>query len=347
MKDEMDDEVYILEQAGLVYVSDRDPGISRERRGRGFSYRMPDGALVRDKAMRRRLDALAIPPAHERVWICIRPDGHLQATGYDARGRKQYRYHPDWRALREEKKYDQLVDFAAALPRIRRRARSDAEQFDDLPRAVLGAMTMLLDAAHLRVGNRSYLEENGTYGASTLLKRHVRFGDHLELEFAGKGGRRARRRLQAPRLQRVLERIADLPGRQLFGWREEDGTPRSIGSGQLNAYLAEIAGAPFSAKTFRTWGGTVAAFDVAQRDIRNGETPLIKTMSEAAASELSNTPTICRNSYIHPAVLALSNDAAERRLLMRQAARPAKPINGLRVSESRLTAFLKGARRLS
>ncbi|MGV0820863.1 DNA topoisomerase IB [Martelella sp. AMO21009] len=342
----MNKEVPGLKELGLVYVSDRDPGIRRERRGRGFCYRMPDGGLVRDKDLRRRIEALGIPPAHEKVWICLRADGHLQATGYDARGRKQYRYHPDWRALREEKKYDQLVDFAEALPRIRRRARRDAERLDDRPRAVLGAMTLLLDAAHLRVGNRSYRDENGTFGASTLLKRHLRFGEHLELEFSGKGGRRVRRRLHGPRLQRVFERIADLPGRELFGWREADGTTRVIESGQLNAYLGEISGAGFSAKTFRTWGGTVAAFEAALDELGRNQAPLIRHMAEAAARELSNTPTICRSSYIHPAVLALSNDDSERHLLARQAAQPAEPAGGLRVSESRLTAFLKAARRL-
>lgn len=211
-----------LSQTGLVYVSDSEPGIRRQRAGRSFCYRLPDGALVRDAALKARISALGLPPAYENVWICIQDNGHLQATGYDARGRKQYRYHADWQALKSGDKFGQLIAFGRALPKIRRVMRRDLDGAPGTVDTMLAAITVLLDDAQLRVGNRTYAEENKTYGATTLLKRHVTLADgRIELRFTAKGGKRVRRTLKHPRLQRILEDSADLPGRQLFVWKDE------------------------------------------------------------------------------------------------------------------------------
>jgi DNA topoisomerase-1 len=195
-----------LKATGLVYVSDSEPGIRRQRAGRSFCYRLPDGSLVRDAALKARIAALGLPPAYENVWICLEENGHLQATGYDARGRKQYRYHPDWQALKSGDKFDQLIAFGRALPKLRRAVRRDLDGAPGTVDTMLAAITVLLDEAQLRVGNRAYAVENKTYGATTLLKRHVSLGDgRIELRFAAKGGKRVRRTLRHPRLQRLLE----------------------------------------------------------------------------------------------------------------------------------------------
>ncbi len=332
----------LLLQAGLIYVSDRDPGITRRKRGRGFSYHLPGGKPLTNPADKERVARLAIPPAYRSVWICAVEDGHLQATGYDDRGRKQYRYHERWQALRGEHKFEQLVPFGNALPSLRRRVLADAQTLNDPERATLAALVLLLDAAHLRVGNRQYMAENGTYGATTLLKRHVRFGEGLELQFLAKGGKKVRLHLRAPRLQRVLEGIADLPGRELFVWQDEAGAVHPIDSSQLNRYIAEISDAPASAKTFRTWGGTLAAFSEALARLQAGERPTIKALAEAAANELSNTPAICRKSYIHPRVLEIAAEPSVEETLKRQLETPLPRKDGLRANEQRLLAFLEG-----
>lgn len=331
----------LLRQAGLVYVSDREPGIKRRKRGRGFSYHLPDGAPLSDKGEKARVARLAIPPAYRSVWICTLPDGHLQATGYDDRGRKQYRYHERWQALRDEHKFEQLILFGHALPSLRRRVLTDAQRLDDPERATLAALVLLLDAAHLRVGNRQYMAENGTYGATTLLKRHVRFGEGLELQFLAKGGKKVRRHLRAPRLQRILESIADLPGRELFVWQDDAGAVHPVDSSQLNRYIAEISDAPASAKTFRTWGGTLAAFSAALQLLVKDERPTIKMMAQAAADELSNTPAISRKSYIHPKVLQIVTDPFLGADLKHRAAEALPRKDGLRADEQRLLTFLE------
>lgn len=332
--------IRILRKVGLTYVSDQEPGISREKRGKGFAYRLPDGALLSDKLEITRLKSLGVPPAYERVWICIDPSGHLQATGYDARGRKQYRYHPDWHALRGENKFYQLKTFGEALPAIRRRATSDLSRQVHGADVTLAALVLLLDAAYLRVGNKTYLETNGTYGATTLLKKHVSFGETIELRFTAKGGQRVNRKLKHPRLQRILENIADLPGRQLFVWQDENGVVHPIDSSALNAYISQSAGEGISAKTFRTWGGTLAAFGHASRALGSEERPTIKGMCMAAAEELSNTPAICRKSYVHPAVLDLATEDKAVKRLEKIMGSELKSIAGLRADERRLLEFL-------
>ncbi|MBB3945410.1 DNA topoisomerase-1 [Rhizobium skierniewicense] len=332
--------IRLLKKIGLTYVSDQEPGIARERRGSGFSYRLPSGERLSDKIEINRLKSLGVPPAYEKVWICLDPTGHLQATGYDARGRKQYRYHPEWHAFRGDTKFYQLKTFGEALPSIRRRAASDIAKQETGQNATLAALVLLLDAAHLRVGNKTYLETNGTYGATTLLKKHIKFGETIELRFAAKGGQRVKRKLKHPRLQRILENIADLPGRQLFVWQDDAGAVHPVDSSALNAYISQSAGEGISAKTFRTWGGTLAAFGHAARALEGGDRPTIKSMCVAASEELSNTPTICRKSYVHPAVLDIATDEKAIKRLETVLGSDSKQTSGLRADERKLLAFL-------
>lgn len=307
---------------------------------KGFRYRRPDGSVLKDPKTIARIEALGLPPAYERVWICTKENGHLQATGYDARGRKQYRYHDAWQQMRDREKFDQLPDFGKVLPTIRRAIRRHMDGAAEEPSTMLAALAALLDQAPLRIGNTSYVEENGTYGAATLLKRHLKIHrDCIELDFKGKGGRRIRRRLKNPRLQRVLEQIADLPGRELFVAIGPDGRPQPIDSGRFNRYLAAISAAPVSAKTFRTWAGSVAAFAAARQALDKGVTPTIKQMCEAAAEVLHNTTAVCRKSYIHPAILALSNENAKPSI--RKLRKNAKRTAGLRADEMHLLKFLE------
>ena len=325
----------VITELGLVYVSDTEPGIRRRRKGKGFSYQLPDGTTLADELQRARIQALGLPPAYDNVWICIYENGHLQATGYDARGRKQYRYHKDWQSFRSAGKFHQLVEFGRALPRIRRTVLRHLDTGANDIDGVLAALTTLLDEAHLRVGNQAYVKENGTYGATTLLKRHLKIVDgQIELKFRAKGGKRVQRSLKHPRLQKILEEIADLPGRQLFVWKDETGVLKPIDSGRLNAYLAEISGITISAKTFRTWAGSLAAFGAARSAMSEGRRPSVKEMSEAAAEALHNTPAISRSSYIHPSIIALSGSSETLK------DGDAEPLRGLRADENRMLDFL-------
>ncbi|MBB3310080.1 DNA topoisomerase-1 [Rhizobium sp. BK196] len=326
----------VITELGLVYVSDTEPGIRRRRKGKGFSYQLPDGTKLTDESQRARIQALGLPPAYENVWICIYENGHLQATGYDARGRKQYRYHKDWQSFRSAGKFHQLIEFGRALPKIRRTVLHHLDTGADDINGVLAALTTLLDEAHLRVGNQAYVKENDTYGATTLLKRHLKIVDgRIELKFRAKGGKRVQRSLKHPRLQKILEEIADLPGRQLFVWKDETGALKPIDSGRLNAYLAEISGVAISAKTFRTWAGSLAAFAAARKAKSEGRRPSVKEMSEAAAEALHNTPAISRSSYIHPSIIALSgsDETLEESNI--------EPLRGLRADENRMLNFLE------
>ncbi len=325
----------VITELGLVYVSDTEPGIRRRRKGKGFSYTLPDGKTLADEIQRARIRALGLPPAYDNVWICIDENGHLQATGFDVRGRKQYRYHKDWQSFRSTGKFHQLIEFGNALPKIRRTVLRHLDTGAEDVNGVLAALTILLDEAHLRVGNQAYVKENDTYGATTLLKRHLKMVDgRIELKFRAKGGKRVQRSLKHPRLQKILEEIADLPGRQLFVWKDEAGALRPIDSGRLNAYLAEISGIAISAKTFRTWAGSLAAFGAARSAVSEGRRPTVKEMSEAAADALHNTPAISRSSYIHPAIIALS---AKDETLEEGGS---EPLRGLRADENRMLDFL-------
>ncbi|PWW01478.1 DNA topoisomerase-1 [Hoeflea marina] len=330
-------------QAELKYVSDTEPGIRRLRRGRGHCFVLPDGQLLKDERLRSRIRALGIPPAYQEVWICLDENGHIQATGVDARGRKQYRYHPEWEAARSRHKFAQLPGFGAALPRIRRQIRRDLETELPAENAILAAMLALIDEAHIRVGSKIYVKQNRTYGAATLLKRHVDLGEagSIRVRFPAKGGRRDEYLVESRLLHDALDGIADLDGRELFSWRGEDGQKHEIDSGRLNRYLGRISGGDFTAKTFRTWAGSLAAFRQARQAAGQERRPTIKEMCEAAARDLHNTPAICRSSYVHPAVLDLAEDVSPLTSLPAQPGRR----RGLKAEEGRFLAFLDGGPR--
>lgn len=290
--------------ANLVYYPDSRPGITRARHGRGFTYRAPDGTTIARGAERRRLEAMAIPPAYENVWMTPKDNGHLLATGYDARERKQYRYHPEWAEARSETKYSELADFGRCLPAIRRRVARDLDEEPGDREFALAATLALIDKLALRVGSPSYAKENGSYGAVTLTRRHVRLCQgEMRMSFTAKGGKKVRRRITDKRLMKALTQARDLPGAELITWVDDDGAARGVSSQALNGYLCDAAGRDgVTAKVFRTWAGTLAAF----RLVQSGEGTTIKALSEAAAERLQNTPTIARSSYIHPAVIDLA-----------------------------------------
>jgi len=315
----------------LRYYPDTRPGISRQRRGRGFSYLNSDGTRICAAPERDRLRALAVPPAWEDVWISPFENGHLVATGQDVRTRKQYRYHADWTALQAAQKFSGLAEFAQALPAIRRRIRRDLSGEPGEEAFAIAAAAAMIDRLSLRIGNPEYTRQNGSYGALTLKGRHVRLKEgRLHISYTGKGGKRVRRQLSDSRLMKALEQIRDLPGAELLTWLDDDGAPRCVSSTCLNAYLSDAGGIEhLTAKTFRTWSGTVAAFSVALEMPR----PTIKAMADAAAERLHNTPAIARSSYIHPDVLDLANQ--DSTLPERSGTRD------LTVAEQRLEAFLK------
>jgi DNA topoisomerase I len=304
-----------LRRARLRFASDRQPGIRRQRAGRGFIYLDPDGKRISDPAQLQRIRRLAIPPAYREVWICCDPDGHLQATGRDARGRKQYRYHPHWRLRCEASKFDRVLAFGRALPRLRRRLRADLAR-PGLPRdKVLALAVSVLTATLLRVGNREYARHNGSYGLTTLCNRHVRFtGSRACLRFRGKHGQLCEAAIDDPRLVRLIRRCQQLPGQELFQYvDDDDGSLHPVDSGMLNAYLHDAMGEAFSAKDFRTWGGTKAAVIAASETPRpsGSERRLTRARNQVigrAAELLGNSPAVCRRAYIHPDVLAAWDD---------------------------------------
>ena len=330
--------------AGLRYVSDTAPGIRRERRGRGFCYRDADGARVRDVDTLARIRSLAIPPAYRDVWICVSPLGHLQATGRDARGRKQYRYHPDWRPLRDANKFDRIVAFGRALPKLRRRVRADLA-LPGLPRGkVLAGVVAIMACTLIRVGNDCYARENGSFGLTTLRTRHARFlGKELRLQFNGKGGRAHEAGIQDPRLLRLMRAMHELPGQRLFQYRDADGELVPVESSDVNAYLRECMGEAFTAKDFRTWGATEAAFRQLAEIPADAETSdtaaagVCREVVTSVAAMLGNTPTVCRKSYVDPRVFEGWRDGS----LQRRAARARGP----RQWEAALLGFLSRSAR--
>ncbi|WP_017670705.1 DNA topoisomerase IB [Blastomonas sp. AAP53] len=291
----------------LVFTQDDAPGICRIRRGRGFSYHDNTGKLIRDKATRSRIASLAIPPAYTDVWICADANGHLQATGRDARGRKQYRYHPAYRARQDEAKFARLGKFGACLPAIRAQVEKDISARGTSRRCVIATIIHLLDCTAIRIGNETYARQNRSYGLTTLTCRHVQLdASAIRFRFNGKGGRKWDVSLRHRRVAKVLRGLQDLPGQQLFRYRDGEDL-RSVTSDDINAYLREIGGETFSAKDFRTWCGTVTAMaalcELRQQDEPPATEAAIRQAVAIAADALGNTPTICRQSYIHPQVL--------------------------------------------
>jgi DNA topoisomerase I len=292
---------------GLHYVSDKDPGYQRRRIGKKFAYLDPGGDRVNDEAVLARIRGLAIPPAYRDVWICMDPVGHLQATGIDARGRKQYRYHADWRRLRDQNKFEHLIRFALSLPKLRRRVRLDLLRPGLARDKVLAAVVALLESTLIRVGNDRYARENQHYGLTTLRERHVQLhGSHLRFRFVGKSGVDRVVELEDRRLAGIVRRLQDLPGQHLFQFRGATGSLHRIESSDVNAYLHRNMGAEFTAKDFRTWAATVFfTADVASlagKAARPSSATLTRAVRETA-ERLGNTPAVCRKCYIHPGVI--------------------------------------------
>jgi DNA topoisomerase I len=332
---------------GLRYVTDAMPGITRRCAGRAFSYRDPEGRVIKERKELARIRALAIPPAWTGVWICPRADGHLQATGRDARGRKQYRYHQEWRAVRDAHKFDRTLIFARALPGIRARVEADLRR-PGLPREkVLATIVRLLETTLIRVGNAEYARDNRSYGLTTFRDRHVEFdGAELAFEFRGKSGKLHRVSLRDRRLARIVRACQELPGQELFQYVDAEGVRRDVDSADVNAYLQEITGEPFTAKDFRTWAGTVLAslalsefesFDsqaAAKRNLARG--------IEQVAGRLGNTVAVCRKSYIHPAILDAYLDGSLLAFLKGEVeAVLREELEGLSGEEAAVLAFLQ------
>jgi len=305
---EPDDAEATAEEAGLRYVTDDVPGVTRRRAGKGWTFHGPEGRRITDMRRIAWFRRLAIPPAWTDVWICPDRRGHLQATGRDGRGRKVYRYHPRWREARNELKYGRLLAFARALPRIRRRVDRDLRR-PGLPREkVLAAVVALLERTRIRVGNEEYARENRSFGLTTLRDRHATIrGGRMTFAFKGKSGRQHEVEVADRRLARIVERCQDLPGQQLFQYLDEAGERRSVASDDVNAYLREISGDEFTAKDFRTWAGTVLAAMALQEfsefDTEAEAKKNVVRAIEAVAEKLGNTPAVSRASYVHPTVI--------------------------------------------
>ena len=296
-------------RAGLRYVGDTMPGIRRERNGDTWRFRDPDGNEVKDAEEIQRIHHIAVPPAWTGVWICPYPNGHLQATGRDARGRKQYRYHAQWRTIRDEAKYDHMVDFGKALPRIRERVAHDLQK-PGLPREkVLATVVRLLDTTAMRVGNEEYARDNRSYGLTTLRDRHAEISaGTITFEFRGKGGKAHAVAVHDRRLARIVRQCQELPGHELFQYLDDDGTRRSVSSEDVNDYLHDASGDDFTAKDFRTWVGTVLAACFL-RELGEGRRQ-VKEAIDRVAHELGNTPAIARRCYVHPDVIEAHADGS-------------------------------------
>lgn len=328
----------------LRWVSDCEPGLRRKRAAKGFRYIDGDGRPIRDAETLRRIRALAIPPAYEDVWICARDDGHIQATARDARGRKQYRYHADWMALRGENKFGLLLDFGQRLPRLRRQVQRRLRDGGLDRERVIAALVRLLDRTWMRIGHREYARSNGSYGLSTLLSRHVKVrGDALLLSFPGKSGVRHQLAVRDDRVAALVRRCRDLPGQELFGYEDEAGEAHRIDASDVNDWLGTAGGPTCSAKVFRTWHASALALELLLGHARAGTAPvdaLKRTIADVAA-RLGNTVAVCRKSYIHPEVLAWGQSDRLADLPAQRWMRAPPTVQGLSVAERRLMGLLK------
>jgi DNA topoisomerase-1 len=334
------DGVASAQAAGLIYTSDEKSGIRRVRRGQTFHYLDAHGRRV-PAADLARIRSLAIPPAWTDVWICPHARGHLQATGRDARGRKQYRYHPNWRAIRDDTKYGRMIAFGRALPSIRRRLDADLRR-SGLPRErVLAAVVKLLEKTFIRVGNDEYARTNHSFGLTTMRDGHVKIsGSKVRFIFKGKSGVEHELELDDRRLATIVKQCRDLPGQELFQYRDEDGRVVDVGSADVNGYLKDITGQDFTSKDFRTWAGTVLAAsllrqtEVASSDAR-AKKNIVRAIEQVAA-QLGNTRAVCRKCYVHPAVLDAYLDGS-----IAEAARAMRPTNGLTRAEAAVLGLLQ------
>jgi DNA topoisomerase-1 len=336
-------------RAGLRYVSDGMPGIRRRRAGTGWAFYAPDGTRITDRATRKRLLALAIPPAWTDVWICPDPRGHIQATARDARGRKQYRYHVAYRATRDASKFRRMLEFSEVLPQIRARVERDLAARHLTRRKVLATVVRLLDKTLIRVGNDTYARRNRSFGLTTLRSRHVAVHGHtVQFAFRGKSGVQHSLTITDRRLARVIQQCQDLPGQELFRYRDERGRVQSVGSGDVNGYLREISGREITAKDFRTWAGTMLAASTLREgglpgSARDAERKIVHAI-DAVAKRLGNTRAVCRTYYVHPAVLdAFRNGAVAPKPAPPPAAaqRRERPTAALRRDEVAVLQFLQ------
>lgn len=309
------DAIEAAETAGLLYVTDAAPGIQRKRHGKHFRYLGLDGKTLQQEAELERIKALKIPPAWNNVWICPQSQGHLQATGRDAKGRKQYRYHDRWREVRDEAKYDQLIPFGECLPHLRQQVDMDLDMSGLSQARVLATIIRLLDITLIRVGNEEYAQSNHSYGLTTLRNRHASIqGDTIHLHFQGKRGLKHTVDIHDKELARIVKRCRDLPGQELFQYIDHDGSKHSVNSSDVNDYLRAITGQDFTAKDFRTWGGTVVVMHTLRElgDFTQ-ESQAKKHISQAiqtAAQHLGNTSAICRKCYVHPGLLTAYLDGS-------------------------------------
>ena len=345
--EELADPAEAAKAAGLRYVSDTTPGIRRRRAGKGFSYVGSDGTPIRGPEQLRRIKGLVIPPAWTDVWICPSPRGHIQATGRDAKGRKQYRYHPRWRQVRDETKYERLMTFGQALPDIRQRVDKDLARPGLRREKVLATIIRLLESTLIRVGNEEYARENGSFGLTTMRNRHVDVdGPTVRFEFRGKGGKRHEVDVRDRRVARIVERCQDLPGQTLFQYLDEDGERQTIDSADVNEYLREIGGQDFTAKDFRTWAGTIlAALALHELEAFDSETQAKQNVVraiESVAERLGNTPAVCRKCYVHPAVVdAYLEGSMVETLKQRAEQEIAESLTELRPEEAAVMALLQ------
>ena len=341
------DPVAAASAARLRHVSDEAPGITRHKARHGFSYRDVHGELIADTETLGRIKSLAIPPAWIGVWICPAPNGHIQATGRDACGRKQYRYHPRWRQTRDETKYGRMLVFSRALPRIRARVDADLRR-RGLPREkVLAAIVRLLELTLFRIGNSEYSKSNKSFGLTTLRNRHVAVdGSQIRFSFRGKSGVRHEGRLADPRLARIIKNCRDLPGYELFQYLDDDGNRHAVDSADVNDYLREASGEDITAKDFRTWAGTqlaaMALAQFAELEIELPSKSAIVTAVEQVAKHLGNTVAVCRKCYIHPAIFEGYLDGTlARALAERTRSYLKRNVAGMSAEEAAVTAFLR------
>jgi DNA topoisomerase-1 len=334
--------------AGLRYVTDQGPGITRQRNGKGFRYLSPQGTSLRDPKELQRIKSLAIPPAWTDVWICTNPLGHLQATGRDARGRKQHRYHPRWRQVRDEAKYHRILEFAQGLPALRRAVEADLAASGLIRRKVIAALVQLLERTLIRVGNEEYARDNQSYGLTTMRSSHARIsGTTVRFRFRGKSGKFHDIAFSDARLARIVRKCQELPGRELFQYLDDEGNVQDVGSADVNDYLREVTGLDFTAKDFRTWHGTVLAAEalceVAEFSSETQGKHNVLTAIDAVAGVLGNTRSVCRKCYIHPEVLAAYMDRTLSPALApkgKHAARSRSPY-ALRPSEAAVLSLLQ------
>jgi DNA topoisomerase-1 len=345
-KKETAPEVATARSAGLQYVTDQQTGIRRLRAGGGFAFLSSTGRHLKDAAVLKRIRSLAVPPAWKDVWICPSAHGHIQATGRDARGRKQYRYHRHWHEARDEKKFDRMIAFGRVLPRIRHRVRGDLRSPGLGRKKILAAIVRLLDLCAIRVGNDEYASHNNSYGLTTLRNRHAKVnGSTIHLRFRGKAGKEHSLSVEHPGLARIVKKCQDLPGQELFQWVDETGKARAISSGHVNEYLAEITGEGFTSKDFRTWTGTVVAA-LALREFKEigsqtrARANIVRAI-ERVAARLGNTPAVCRKCYVHPAILNSYLDGTLCRALHPDTKVEPRASHGLRFEERAVLRLLK------